>query len=71
MIILCYTSLLIQMAYQLRLTHSSRRSQQDIGLIMNTSDQFFSFFYPITEILVRNNTIYDERIDHNKFFLQI
>lgn len=51
--------------YQLRLSHSSWRSQKNIGLLISTSKKLISLFLPITEVLVRYNTDYYERIEHS------
>ena len=51
--------------YQLRLSHSSWRSQKNIGLLIGISKKLISLFLPVTEVLIRYNTDYYERIEHS------
>ena len=61
--------LLKHVADQLRLAHSSGGGQEDMRFVFKCANKPRSFFLPITEIGLRNDTGDVERILHNALFL--
>lgn len=57
--------LFVHVVDELRLSHSSCRSQQDMGLVLDDADKLLCLFLAVAKVSLRNDAGDEERIGHN------